>query len=184
MQHDLLEQLLDWVRSHHFGKHRGTVTDNQDPASRGRLKVRVPAALGDLEVWAMPCAPYAGDQVGFYCLPEPGTGVWVEFEGGDLSYPIYSGFFWADGELPGPAGAGTKTFRTGALTLTLDDPNKKLIVMAQDGGSLEVGAEVVAVRDQSKHSVAAGGVTAEAGSRRTELTTTSFSVNGGSLEVT
>ena len=50
--------------------------------------------------------------------------------------------------------------------------------------TLEVGAEVVAVRDQSKHSVAAGGVTAEAGGRRTELTTTSFSVNGGSLEVT
>ena len=54
MDTELLQQLLDWVRSRYFGKYRGTVSDNTDPASRGRIKVRVPAVLGDLEVWAMP----------------------------------------------------------------------------------------------------------------------------------
>ncbi len=84
MDHELTEQLLEWVRSHYFGKYRGTVEDNNDTTGRGRLQVSVPSLLGNNKVWAMPCVPYAGDQVGFFCLPEQQTGVWVEFEGGDL----------------------------------------------------------------------------------------------------
>ena len=55
--------LLEYVRSHYFGKYRGTVTDNEDDTSRGRLKVTVPSVLGDVEVWAMPAVPYAGSGV-------------------------------------------------------------------------------------------------------------------------
>ena len=57
---DLSQLLLTWVRGHFFGKYRGTVTDNADQSNRGRLKVRVPAVLGSVESWAMPCVPYAG----------------------------------------------------------------------------------------------------------------------------
>ena len=95
-----LELILDLLRNRYLGKYRGELVDNNDPTQRGRLKVRVPSVLGELDMWAMPCAPYAGEGVGLYSLPESGTGVWVEFEGGDLSYPIWTGFFWADGQLP------------------------------------------------------------------------------------
>ena len=54
MNEQLTEQLLEWVRNRYFSKYRGTVTDNQDPTNRGRVKVRVPAVLGDLQTWAMP----------------------------------------------------------------------------------------------------------------------------------
>jgi uncharacterized protein involved in type VI secretion and phage assembly len=81
MERDLVETMLEWMRSHYFGKYRGVVTDNADPNLRGRIKVRVPAVLGDAQAWALPCVPYAGDKVGFFFLPEPGTAVWVEFEG-------------------------------------------------------------------------------------------------------
>ena len=75
-----------------YGKYRGIVTDNGDPSDLGRLKARVPELLGREETgWALPCAPYAGDGSGLYALPEPGTGVWIEFEAGDLSRPIWSG---------------------------------------------------------------------------------------------
>src|SRR3712207_7870316 len=30
--------------------------------------------------WALPCAPFGGDQVGFFAVPAVGAGVWVEFE--------------------------------------------------------------------------------------------------------
>ena len=40
--------------------------------------------------WAMPCAPYAGQQVGFFAVPPIGANVWVEFEGGDPDYPIWT----------------------------------------------------------------------------------------------
>jgi uncharacterized protein involved in type VI secretion and phage assembly len=99
MDEDITQHLLQWVRGHYFGKFRGTVTDNQDATNRARLKVMVPAVLGSLEVWAMPCVPYAGQGVGFYSLPESGAAVWVEFEGGDPSFPVWTGCFWGDDEL-------------------------------------------------------------------------------------
>lgn len=184
MDADLLEKLVDWVRHRHFGKYRGTVTDHADPTKRARLKVRVPAVLGDLEVWAMPCVPYAGDKVGFYVLPEPGTGVWVEFEAGDPSYPIWSGCFWADDQLPDEAtGAAKKVLRTAKSTVVLDDDTPELHAFVDDAGDVTIGDAVVIKRDQASHTVSADGVTSEIGGQKTELTQSSFSVDGGALEV-
>ena len=57
-------------------------------AATCRIKAKVPAVLGDAESgWCMPCVPYAGPKVGIAFLPEVGSGVWIEFEGGDVSYP-------------------------------------------------------------------------------------------------
>src|SRR2546422_7761344 len=128
MERDVTQELLTWVRSHYFGKYRGIVTDNQDKTNRGRLKVQVPALLGTLEVWALPCVPYAGDGVGFYSLPEAKTGVWIEFEGGDLSYPVWTGCFWADNELPDPGGPDIKIWKTQKLKVRIDDANDEMKV--------------------------------------------------------
>ena len=47
--------------------------------------------------WAMPCVPYGGQKnQGFFCIPEVGAGVWVEFEEGDLEFPIWVGTFWSE----------------------------------------------------------------------------------------
>lgn len=100
MDNQLTEQILDWIRNRFFGKYRGIVTDNNDATNRGRLKVQVPAVLNNSEVWALPCLPYAGNGVGTYFIPEPGAGVWIEFENGDKSMPVWTGGFWADNQLP------------------------------------------------------------------------------------
>jgi Type VI secretion system/phage-baseplate injector OB domain len=142
LDNELSEQFLEWVRGRYFGKHRGILTDNADPTNRGRLKVRVPAVLDDLEVWAMPCAPCAGAGMGFYALPEQGTGVWVEFEAGDPSYPIWTGFFWADDELPEneagkQASAPLKIWRSAqGLLLVLDDDGQTISLSDQNGNNL------------------------------------------------
>src|SRR3954468_6531659 len=94
------DKLLDWVRNRYFGKYRDIVTDNNDSTQRGRVKVKVPAVLQDQEVWAMPCLPYTGNNVGNYPIPEPDAGVWVEFEAGDPSFPIWTGGYWVNDELP------------------------------------------------------------------------------------
>jgi hypothetical protein len=101
MEVSVTEQLLDWTRSRYFGKYRGIVTANDDTTKRGRVKVKVPSVYGEeLEVWAMPCLPYAGNNVGVFMIPEPKAGVWVEFEAGDTSFPIWTGGYWVDDELP------------------------------------------------------------------------------------
>jgi uncharacterized protein involved in type VI secretion and phage assembly len=183
MEQDVLERLLDWVRTHYFGKYRGTVTDNDDPTSRGRLKVRVPAVLGDLEAWAMPCVPYAGAGVGFYCLPEPDANVWVEFEGGDPSYPVWTGCFWADGELPDQSNAAIKIWKTESLTVRIDDDADELVIEASSGSKLTIAGDVVSESGGATHTVGSAGVVSDGGGSKTEVTTVSFSVNSGALEV-
>lgn len=114
-----------------FGKYRGLVTDNVDPEKLGRLKVSVPSVPGMTENWALPCAPYAGDQVGFYTMPPKGAKVWVEFEGGDPSHPIWSGCFWQKPEVPSEVNdnaddpSQVKVFKTRVATLWINDTDQK-----------------------------------------------------------
>lgn len=130
-----------------FGKHRGFVEDNLDPNNLGRLRVRVPGILGDLTVWAMPCVAYAGSGSGIYMVPEKGTGVWIEFEAGDLSKPIWSGCWWDDGQLPedhedATHGPEVKLIRSeNGLLIELDDDEQQIIF--SDGiGSNHITIEV------------------------------------------
>jgi hypothetical protein len=74
-----------------WGKHRGTVVQNLDPSGLARLQVQVPAVLGAVSVWALPAL--ADARLANYVPPEVGAAVWVEFEGGDPSRPIWTGFF-------------------------------------------------------------------------------------------
>ena len=159
MDNQVLEQLLDYVRNRYFGKYRGTVTDNNDETSRGRVKVSVPAVLGSLETWAMPCLPYAGDGVGLFSVPEINSGVWVEFEGGDPSFPIYSGGFWVDNELPkneqnNSAVPSMKIIRTKqGLMISFDDQKQVLTLSDQNGSNImtfEVQQGTVKIKGQMK----------------------------------
>jgi hypothetical protein len=106
-----------------FGKYRGTVANNIDPMQQGRIQVSVPTIFSEGQMsWAMPCVPYAGSGVGFFALPPNGANVWVEFEGGDPDYPIWSGCFWGVGEVPAlPAVAEMKVLKTDTCTITLND---------------------------------------------------------------
>jgi hypothetical protein len=61
---------------------RGIVVDTNDPLNQSRIRVRIPQITGDeISGWVIPAlvtvAP-AVDEI-----------VWVGFEGGDPSYPIY-----------------------------------------------------------------------------------------------
>ncbi len=92
----------------YYGKHRGTVLNNVDPMLKARLLVQVPEVLGlRTSNWAMPCVPVAGPQMGVYVIPSIGAEVWVEFEGGNTDYPIWTGGFWGSAaEVPPLALAG------------------------------------------------------------------------------
>jgi hypothetical protein len=85
-----------------FGKYRGTVLNNVDPMSMGRIQVIVPDVSNVLpSTWALPCVPIAGPQMGMIAVPPPLSLVWVEFEQGDPDYPIWVGGFWGQAlELP------------------------------------------------------------------------------------
>jgi Type VI secretion system/phage-baseplate injector OB domain len=73
-----------------LGRYRGTVLDNVDPAEWGRVLVAVPDVGADHQSWAMPSAA-PNQQSLRRRLPAVGDTVFVEYEGGDVSYPVYDG---------------------------------------------------------------------------------------------
>ncbi|MBV9097472.1 MAG: hypothetical protein JO079_05390 [Frankiaceae bacterium] len=115
------------ARGDHWGKYRGTVLLNIDPQALGRLLCEVPSLPGMLLGWAWPCVPYAGPGVGFFALPPIGANVWVEFENGNPSYPIWTGCFWEAAEIPlaielSPEDPGLiSVFRSEFCTLMFND---------------------------------------------------------------
>jgi hypothetical protein len=105
-----------------YGKYRGKVLNNIDPLFLGRIMAEVPAVPAAMMNYAMPCTPYAGPGVGFYAIPPIDANVWIEFEGGDPNYPIWTGCFWSEGELPlGMPTELTKVFKTETVTMVLND---------------------------------------------------------------
>jgi cytoskeletal protein CcmA (bactofilin family) len=103
------------------------VLDNVDPLALGRVLAEVPAVPGMRLNWANPCVPYAGPAVGFFAIPPIGANVWIEFEAGDPSYPIWSGCFWEELEIPlalelSPEDPSlVKVFRSDFCTLIFND---------------------------------------------------------------
>jgi uncharacterized protein involved in type VI secretion and phage assembly len=134
----VVADLVQKIERRFYGKYRGFVVDNADPEQLGRLKVRVPSLLsGDVVTgWALPCAPYGGDMgQGFLFIPEVGAGVWVEFEEGDLEFPIWTGTFWSkpsgDSELPKPNDA------TGTEESAVQDPPTRKIIKTKAGHTIQ-----------------------------------------------
>lgn len=138
----MLGDVAEAIEERFCCKYRGLVVDNQDPTGRGRLEVKVPAVMGDEPVWALPCVPYAGDNAGSYMIPEPDTLVWVEFEAGDPSYPIWTGCFWPDGQAPQnnqglPAVPPIKIVRSEqGLIVSLDDARQVIDVSDSSGSNV------------------------------------------------
>lgn len=115
--------------SHRFlGKFRGRVVDNNDPQRRGRIRAEVSDVLGrQPSTWALPCLPFTAEQAGHYNVPQPGSGVWIEFEQGDPSFPVWSGcWYGTEGELPPDA-------RTAQAT---DPPSHPVVIQTPAGSKL------------------------------------------------
>jgi len=167
--------LADAMAARHYGKYRGRVEDNIDPLSRGRLQVSVPALLADQSVWAMPCVPYAGNGVGFFAMPPVGAGVWVEFEAGDLDYPIWSGCFWADGQISASDAVPTvKFWKTDAVTVRIDDTAGEIVIDTKAATLTPTATEITAQ---------AMTVTQKAAASQTTVSATGFDVNNGAFSV-
>lgn len=153
----LVVDLAARERERFYGKYRGVVTDVNDAEQVGRLRALVPAVLGELaSPWALPCAPYAGPDVGLHAIPPVGAAVWIEFEGGDPSRPIWSGGWWGRGEVPADergrrAAPPQKLLRSeSGLMLALDDDGHTATLSDAHGNNfLKVSVDSGVIRLQS-----------------------------------
>lgn len=157
-----------------YGKFRGVVTDNRDPLFLGRVRAKVQDVFGGNESgWALPALPYGGKGVGLFLIPPTDASVWIEFEHGDPDYPIWTGCFWAQGEVPvKPATAEMKVLKTDTATITLSD------VPGAGGITIETSIGMKVVINTKGIEITNG----QNGSIK--LTGPQVSINSGALEVT
>jgi phage baseplate assembly protein gpV len=137
-----VQRLVDRVATSYFGKYRGIVTDVDDPNNQCRIRATVPAVLGEHPCgWAMPAAPFAGGGHGVVMLPKVGSGVWIEFEAGQLDNPIWSGAWWANGERPDPQGAAVRVIVSEhGHKLILDDESDEVKLVHGSGPEIKMTA--------------------------------------------
>jgi hypothetical protein len=69
------------------GIDQASVLDNADPLGQRRLRVQVPSVSTDEAMWALACLPPGRTSE----IRSIGDGVWVAFESGDTSRPVWLG---------------------------------------------------------------------------------------------
>lgn len=103
MMHDPDVSFAEWQQRHgYLGKFRAFVRDVNDPEKRCRVRAYCPAVMGPLDDtrhwldWADSCLSMGGlTDFGDAAVPPVGAGVWIEFEMGDVRYPIWVGCWYA-----------------------------------------------------------------------------------------
>lgn len=144
-----------------FGKYQGTVVENNDPLRRGRLLVQVPDVGGLVPLsWAEACVPLAGPTgppMGVYMVPPKGAGVWVEFEQGDPSHPIWVGCRWggasdippiAHTAIPPSTNIVMQTFGQHSLVISdVPGPTGGIALKSKSGVSLIVNDTGIYIRN-------------------------------------
>lgn len=164
----------------------GIVTDNEDEAGLGRVKVRFPwRATDESSDWVRVASPMAGGGRGAFLAPEMDDEVLVAFENGDIHHPYVIGALWnGEDEPPVEKGkqADVRTVRTrsgheivfddadgservtvtsaGGRTVTLDDAGNRLTV--DDGAGQAItfdgGAGEVSIEASSSLTLSAPSV--------------------------
>lgn len=175
MNTPVANQTFSASQSRFYGKYRGEVTGNTDPESRARLEVRVPEVRGDVTDWAMPSMPYAGDRVGFFALPPVGANIWVEYEGGNLQFPIWSGCFWASGQIDTADAVPEVVFlKTAQASLRIDNTAGEVVI--------EIGGAKITMTS-SEIRIEAPQIKNTAGGASTSLSAGGFDALQGALKV-
>ena len=114
-----------------YSFYRGMVVNNEDPNHMNSLQVAIPEIQGGILVWALPFGQHGGLQTGFkYLAPEIGDTVYVMFEYGNPSKPLWTyhgfGLDQIPEELDGPNKMGLIT------------PNGNLLVLDDSSGELNI----------------------------------------------
>lgn len=171
-----LDRIVEAMTTRYFGKYRGEITDTADPTNRGRVKVRVPSVMGEKELWAMPCVPYAGDGLGLFAIPPAGTTVWCEFEGGELNQPIWSGCFWKDGEIDSADAKESVFFlKTPGITIRVDNDSGEVVIESSAGAKITLTRDGIALEAVKLEASASGGTMS--------LGTSGFDAMNGALTI-
>jgi uncharacterized protein involved in type VI secretion and phage assembly len=159
------DRLAELMLDRHYGKFRATIVDNNDPENRGRLKVNVPCVMDNECFWALPCSPFGGKEAGIFMVPENESALWVEFEGGDPSRPIWTGCYWPDDHSPKDNSVSTPDVRliksVKGMLLALNDSEETVTISDKQGNNvitIDVNGGTIRIKGSSSIVIDSGTV--------------------------
>ena len=154
------------------------VTQNDDPQSLGRVRVKYPELGDDTEGWwARIAGPGAGKDRGLLMTPKVGDEVLVAFEHGDVRRPFVLGALWNGEDTPGDLAQTDGSFRLRSAENVGAKADKKMELEAVDELTVKVGdASVVLKKDGSITIKSSAAMTLDAGSSMTIKCTGSMSI--------
>jgi uncharacterized protein involved in type VI secretion and phage assembly len=168
----MVVELTEVMRSRFYGKYKGIVRVIGTEDQLGKIKVEIPEIYGENanSPWVQPQIPFAGPNHGLLLLPKTGDGVWIEFEAGDISRPIWTGFWWSrPEEIPDPAGRETRVLVTpGGHKIVLDDENDELSLIHASGPEIKLTSDEISLK---------------IGSSQIVLSSSEVNINNGALVV-
>ena len=157
-------------RDRMYGVLVGVVTNNEDPDSLGRVKVRFPWLTSDDVAaesnWARVAAPMAGQDRGLYFLPEVDDEVLVAFEHGKVEFPYVLGALWNGKDAPPETNDGANNRRTiksrSGHVITLDDTNgaEKIEITDNSGNNsivISTADNTITIKAESDITIESGG---------------------------
>jgi uncharacterized protein involved in type VI secretion and phage assembly len=165
----------------YYGIYRGTVVNNIDPNQIGRIQAICPDVGGlPPSTWALPCAPITGKQMGVFMVPQIGSGVWLQFEGGDPDHPIWLGGFWGSvaevpalallGPPPSPNIVIQSALQNALIISDLPGPTGGIMLKSATGATIIVNDTGITIQNGKGASIAMVGPT--------------VTINAGALVVT
>jgi uncharacterized protein involved in type VI secretion and phage assembly len=117
----------------------------------GRIQVSIPSIFEANDPsafsWARPCMPFA-----HFFVPNVGDFVWVAFENGDPSAPVWLGIWYPQGTVPGEADVSPPVKRvirsTSGHVIVMDDTDgsEALSITDKFGNSIEMRQNAVLIK--------------------------------------
>jgi uncharacterized protein involved in type VI secretion and phage assembly len=162
------------------GLYAARVLDVASDDHVGRIRVVVPSVFdGDdaqSAVWARPCLPW-----GHFFVPEPGDEVWVAFESGDPSSPVWLGWWLPSGATPASADVSPpvkRVIRSKTHEVLMDDTSgsEKVVLKDKAGTRIELRTDGVLVH-------AAQALTIEAPGKALTISAQSIVLKAASVDV-
>jgi len=162
-EQELISKLVEMeeiLRNKYYGKYRGIVRELGTEDRLSEIKVEIPEVYGvnQTSPWVKAVLPFAGPGYGTLFLPSEGDGVWVEFEAGDISRPIWVGFWWSSqDEIPEPSALTARvTVTPNGHKIILDDENDEIQVIHSNGPLLKLTGEEITIQNDSASIVITG----------------------------
>ena len=100
-----MDPVSEEMRGRFFGMYLAYVVDRMEPTQEGRVRLWCPSVLSGEKTEKNCWLPWANPSANGLDVPELGAAVWVAFEGGYPSHPVYFPGIIIDGETP-KAGTG------------------------------------------------------------------------------